>query len=78
MDNKEWFSTKEAAGYLSMSLSRMYNLTSIGRIPYYKFGGNNRYKKSELDLVLKLKPKGDRSEFEKNKRWKEVDCEEKL
>ncbi len=54
MNNKEWFSTREAADYLSITLSRMYNLTSIGKIPHYKFGENNRFKKSELDNLLGL------------------------
>lgn len=51
-DNDRWFCTEAAAAYLDMSLKALRNMTSNGKIPFYKLGKNNRYLKSELDKIL--------------------------
>lgn len=56
--SKEWMDSKEAAAYLSLSAGALRNLTSNGKIPYYKFFARNRYNKSELDIFLYQKPEG--------------------
>lgn len=53
-----WMNSKEAARFLSVSYAQLRNLTSNGRIPYYKFGRSNRFKKSELEKVLESEPRG--------------------
>lgn len=57
---KEWLNSIEASKYLGVSVSRLMNLTSNGKIPYYKFGRSNRYLKSELKALLMSQPKGER------------------
>lgn len=57
----DWLNSKEAANYLSVSYAQLRNLTSNGRIPYYKFGRSNRFKKSELQKVLEQEPRGVRN-----------------
>jgi excisionase family DNA binding protein len=58
----EWMNTKEAAKYLSISKSRLHNLTSSGKVPFYKFGRSNRFRTEELDLVLGKEPRGIRDD----------------
>ena len=58
---KEWLTSAEAAAFLGISSSRLYNLVSNGKIPYYKFCGSNRYQVSELRELLLSKPKGVRN-----------------
>ena len=58
----DWLNTKEAARYLSTSESQLRNLTSNGRIPFYKFGRSNKYKRSELERVLQENPRGVRND----------------
>lgn len=49
----EWMDSKEAASFLRISEQALRNMTSNGRIPFYKLGRRNRYRKDELtDLVL--------------------------
>ena len=50
-----WLSSKEAARYLGISEGTLRNLTSNGHIQYYKFRRLNRYKTSDLDLLIKKK-----------------------
>ncbi len=57
---REWLASAEAAQYLGISTAQLMNLTSSGRIPYYKFGRSNRYLLSELREVLMSQPKGER------------------
>lgn len=57
---KKWLSTKEASIYLSVSVSRLLNLTSNGTIPYYKLSKSNRYLREELDELILSQPKGKR------------------
>lgn len=57
---REILTSKEAADYLRVSIARLMNLTSNGKIPYYKFGRSNRYLISELKELLMSQPKGER------------------
>lgn len=50
--------TNEAAIFLKISVGTLRNLTSNGKVPYYKFGRRNRYFKSELLGLILNKPKG--------------------
>lgn len=58
IEYKEFLTTSEAAEYLSISTSRLFNLISMGKMPYFKLGRSNRYKKSELRELLLSQPKG--------------------
>lgn len=49
MASKEVFDMKEAALFLGISKDRLYHLTQEKRIPYYKQGNANYFKKSELE-----------------------------
>jgi excisionase family DNA binding protein len=57
---REWLTSAEAAQYLGVSPSQLMNLTSSGRVPYYKLGRSNRYLVSELRELLMSHPKGER------------------
>lgn len=56
----EVLTSKEAADFLRISHSRLLNLVSNGKIPYYKLGRSNRYLLSELRGLLMSEPKGER------------------
>lgn len=55
----EWLTTAEAAGVLKIPEGSLRNLTSNGRIPYYKLGRRNRYLKSDLLKLLLSTRKGE-------------------
>lgn len=58
---REVLTSIEAADFLRVSVGTLRNLTSNGKIPYYKFAGRrNRYLKSELTKLLMSQPKGER------------------
>lgn len=57
---EEWLTSAEAAQYLGVSVSQLMNLTSSGKVPYYKFGRSNRYLVSELRKLLMSQPRGER------------------
>jgi len=57
-EKETWMSSEEAATHLSISQKSLFNLTSSGRLPYYKFGRSNKYLRSELDALLLSQPKG--------------------
>ena len=46
----------EAAIYLSVSLSTIYNKKRAGLIKFYKFGGSTLLKVSELDAAVEKGP----------------------
>lgn len=48
----EWLRSEEAASYLKISVKTLMNLTSNGKIPFYKLGRRNRYRKDELNQIL--------------------------
>jgi len=53
-----WLTSKEAAVHLKISTRSLLNMTSCGKIPYYKLGNRNRYLKSELDALLLRSKRG--------------------
>ncbi len=54
-------SVKEAAYYLSMSISALYKLTASGAIPHYKPNGKKIFfDKEELDAWIKRGGRYDR------------------
>lgn len=55
---EQWLTTTQAARYLGISASRLHNLTSLGKLPYYKFGRSNRYLRNELNELLLSQPRG--------------------
>jgi excisionase family DNA binding protein len=57
---REWLTSQEAAAYLGVSTAMLMNLTSSGRVPYFKFGRSNRYLVSELRELLMSQPRGER------------------
>ncbi|WP_419144692.1 helix-turn-helix domain-containing protein [Bdellovibrio bacteriovorus] len=44
--------TEEAAEYLKIPKASLLNLSSNGKVPYYKFQRRNRYLKSDLLRLL--------------------------
>jgi excisionase family DNA binding protein len=54
----EWMDSDEAATYLRISPFQLRNLTSNGRVPFYKFGRSNRYLRKELRELLLGQPRG--------------------
>lgn len=57
---QKWLNTEQAAQYLGVTTKALHNLNSLGRVPYFKFGRSNRYLATELDHLLKQKPRGNR------------------
>ena len=53
-----WLTSEEAALFLKISSATLRNLTSNGKIPFYKFGRRNRYRLKELHSLLLGKAKG--------------------
>ncbi|KHD87421.1 MAG: hypothetical protein OM95_14655 [Bdellovibrio sp. ArHS] len=49
---EEWMTTEEAAAYLKIPKKSLLNLSSNGKVPYYKFQRRNRYLKSDLLKLL--------------------------
>lgn len=48
-----WLDVGEAAAYLRCPISRIYALTSAGRIPHYHDGSRLLFRRSELDDWVK-------------------------
>lgn len=44
--------TKEAAAFLKLSETYLRQLTSEGKIPYFKFGRQNRYQMKDLIKLI--------------------------
>ena len=55
---EEWLNSNEAAAYLKISRQVLMNLSSNGKVPFYKFGRRNRYLKSQLRDLLMANPRG--------------------
>ena len=49
LSHDEWMDVGEAADYLRCPRSRIYALTSAGRIPHHRDGARLLFRKSELD-----------------------------
>ena len=56
--DQEWMTTNEAADYLRISSKCLLNLSSNGKIRFYKLGRRNRYLRSELQKLLLANPRG--------------------
>lgn len=54
----EWLTSEEAAKYLKVSVASLRNMTSNGKIPYYKFDRRNRYRVDDLRKLILKNPKG--------------------
>lgn len=52
LTTEEWMTTEEAAAYLKIPKASLLNLSSNGKVPYYKFQRRNRYLKSDLLKLL--------------------------
>ncbi len=57
----QWMTSEEAARYIKVSISRLHNLVSMGKVPHYKLGRSNRYLRSELNELLLSQPRGVRN-----------------
>jgi excisionase family DNA binding protein len=53
-----WLTTKEAANYLRISPKCLLNLTSNGKIRYFKFGRRNRFLLNDIKNLLLANPRG--------------------
>ena len=58
LTTKEWMTTPEAAILLGISEKTLLNLSSNGKVPYYKFQRRNRYLRSELLKLLLATKRG--------------------
>lgn len=54
----EWLNSEEAAKFLRISVKALRNMTSNGQLPYYKLGRRNRYRKDELETLLRSQKRG--------------------
>ena len=57
-EKQVWMTTTEAAKYLRVSKWSLLNFVSSGRVPYYKLGRSNRYRREDLDNLLLSQRKG--------------------
>ncbi len=54
----QWLNSEEAANVLRVSVKALRNMTSNGRVPFYKLGRRNRYRKDELEELLLSQKRG--------------------
>lgn len=54
----EWLTTEQAAKYLGLSVPSLRNMSSNGKIPFYKLGKRNRYRLIELRELLLSERRG--------------------
>lgn len=54
----EWLNSEEAAEFLRISIKGLRNMTSNGKLPFYKLGRRNRYRKDELEALLLSQKRG--------------------
>lgn len=47
-----WMNSKEASDYLRVSMQTLWNMTSNGKIPFYKIGRSNRYRRDQLEALI--------------------------
>jgi len=61
LTSKEWLTSEEASEYLGIPVESLRNMTSNGKIPYYKVPGtrSNRYRQAELRELLLQSRKGE-------------------
>lgn len=53
-----WLNSNEAAQFLKVTPQMLWNLTSNGKVPYYKLGRSNRYRLDELEALLLKNKRG--------------------
>ncbi len=53
MENNEWLTIKEAAGYLKLSVPAIRKYIRLGKLPHYRQGRIVRLKRRDLDNFLK-------------------------
>ncbi len=53
-----FLTTDEAAKVLGITSKALRNLTSNGKIPYYKFGHRNRYRLDDLVALVLVNKRG--------------------
>lgn len=58
LTTEEWLDSVEAAAYLKVTLGALRNMTSNGRVPFYKVGKRNRYRTEELRKLLLSQKRG--------------------
>ncbi len=58
LKTEKMMSTREAADFLGIPVGSLRNLTSQGKIPYYKLGRRNRYSRNELTQLLLSNKRG--------------------
>jgi excisionase family DNA binding protein len=59
LKTEKMMSTEETAEFLGITVGSLRNMTSQGKLPYYKLGRRNRYSRNELiQLLLKNKRGG--------------------
>lgn len=51
-EQNEWQNADEAADYLRISKSQLYNLCNSGTIRYYKLGRRSRFRREDLRELL--------------------------
>ena len=54
----EWLNSEEAANFLRISVKALRNMTSNGQLPFYKLRRRNRYRKDELETMLRSQKRG--------------------
>jgi excisionase family DNA binding protein len=47
-NKQEYLTSKEVCKYLNISATKLYELRSLGKIPFKKIGGSYRYNKNEI------------------------------
>ena len=60
----EWLNTRQAADYLCTTPAQVYNLVSLGKLPFYKFGRSNRFRRDELRQLLLARKRGKGVKYE--------------
>ena len=57
-EEEVFMTTEEAATYLRISCGTLRNMTSNGRVKFYKLGRSNRYLQSDLRALVFSQPRG--------------------
>lgn len=58
-----WLDSEEAAEFLRLSVKALRNMASNGQVPFYKLGRRNRYRKDELEALLRSQKRGQQWEL---------------
>jgi excisionase family DNA binding protein len=56
--DNEWLNTEQAAKFLGIPVASLRNMTSNGRVRYYKLGCRNRYRLLDLHGLLLSEKRG--------------------